>query len=274
MLSITKVNNTVQVDGLDNKLYPDNGRLAVPLNSILLVLDDSDIVTFRSASNNNVYFSAHISQIRISGATVTKQTIISAFDAVANASSGGGGGGGTQVQSNWNETNTSSPAYIQNKPTRVSQFINDAGYLTTVNEKFPNSWTTNDDMAALINDINNDTSARPGDVYLDTVELSDLPEGIMQGEMKVEIMSELDGIGKVIVFTMTSSNVAPYHWEYTSAYGSTGTWRGWVTDSQLQSEATARQNADNALDTKIDTTNSSAIKATVSGTTLNLNTIA
>ena len=27
------------------------------------------------------------------------------------------GGGGTQVQSNWNETDTSSPAYIQNKPT-------------------------------------------------------------------------------------------------------------------------------------------------------------
>ena len=29
----------------------------------------------------------------------------------------GGGGGGTQVQSNWNETDTTSAAYIQNKPT-------------------------------------------------------------------------------------------------------------------------------------------------------------
>ena len=41
-----------------------------------------------------------------------------------------------QVQSNWNETNTSSKAYIQNKPTiptvptNVSAFTNDAGYLT------------------------------------------------------------------------------------------------------------------------------------------------
>lgn len=41
-----------------------------------------------------------------------------------------------QVQSNWNETNTSSKAYIQNKPTiptvptKVSSFANDAGYLT------------------------------------------------------------------------------------------------------------------------------------------------
>ena len=41
-----------------------------------------------------------------------------------------GGGGGTQVQSNWAETNTSSMAYIQNKPTNVSAFTNDANYLT------------------------------------------------------------------------------------------------------------------------------------------------
>ena len=41
-----------------------------------------------------------------------------------------GGGGGTQVQSNWNETDTTSMAYIQNKPTNVSSFVNDAGYLT------------------------------------------------------------------------------------------------------------------------------------------------
>lgn len=42
----------------------------------------------------------------------------------------GGGGGGTQVQSNWAETDTTSMAFIQNKPTNVSSFVNDAGYLT------------------------------------------------------------------------------------------------------------------------------------------------
>lgn len=34
------------------------------------------------------------------------------------------------VKSNWNETNSSSLAYILNKPTNVSAFTNDAGYLT------------------------------------------------------------------------------------------------------------------------------------------------
>lgn len=39
-------------------------------------------------------------------------------------------GSGTQVQSDWNEADQSSMAYIQNKPTNVSAFTNDAGYLT------------------------------------------------------------------------------------------------------------------------------------------------
>lgn len=47
-----------------------------------------------------------------------------------------GGGSGSQVQSDWSEEDTSSDAYIRNKPTipivptNVSDFVNDAGYLT------------------------------------------------------------------------------------------------------------------------------------------------
>ena len=37
-------------------------------------------------------------------------------------------GAEVNVQSNWNETNSSSDAYIQNKPINVSAFTNDAGY--------------------------------------------------------------------------------------------------------------------------------------------------
>lgn len=93
MLNINKVSNSLVVEGLNNKFYPNDGRLSVPLNSIILVLDESDIVTFRSSANNNVYFSAKINQIRIAGETVNKNNIVSKFDSVANSSSGGGGGG-------------------------------------------------------------------------------------------------------------------------------------------------------------------------------------
>lgn len=93
MLNITKSGNSLVVEGVSNKAYPDNGKLSIPMNSVIIVLDDSEFVTFRSAASNNVYFSANINQIRISGAAVTKQTIIAAFDTVANASGGSGGGG-------------------------------------------------------------------------------------------------------------------------------------------------------------------------------------
>lgn len=93
MLNITKTGNSLVVEGLDNRHYPDNGKLSIPMNSVIIVLDDSEFVTFRSSANNNVYFSANINQIRISGAAVTKQTIIAAFDTVANTSGGSGGGG-------------------------------------------------------------------------------------------------------------------------------------------------------------------------------------
>lgn len=49
---------------------------------------------------------------------------------------------GAGAQSDWNETNSSSDAYIKNKPTNVSAFTNDAGYLTSFTESDPTvpSW--------------------------------------------------------------------------------------------------------------------------------------
>lgn len=179
MLNITKVNNSIKVEGLDNKQFPDNGTLMIPLNSVILTLDESNIATFRSAANNDVLFSGVITDIQISGSTVTKQTITTAFTAIANSS---GGGGGTvdaytkaetdallatkaneselsdyatveslatvatsgsyndltnkptipaaQIQSDWNQSDNSAADYIKNKPTNVSAFTNDAGYIT------------------------------------------------------------------------------------------------------------------------------------------------
>ena len=83
-------------------------------------------------------------------------------------------------------------------------------------------------MRDLIRDINEDETAIPGQSYLKTVSISDLPANLMQAEMKVEVMDE----GKILVFTVTSENVAPYHWEYTSAYGREGEWRSFLIEHQ------------------------------------------
>ena len=276
MLNITKVNNSIKVEGLDNKQFPDNGTLMIPLNSIILTLDESNIATFRSAANNDVLFSGVITDIQISGTPMTKQTITTAFTAIANSS--GGGGGGTVdaytkaetdalLATKANESELSDYATVEslatvatsgsyndlsNKPTipvvptDVSAFNNDAGYITQeeviINEAFPNSWHTTGTMADLIADINADADAVAGKVYMDTVSFSDLPGEMQQAELKAEIISQT-GNSKVIVFTVTSSEVSPYHWEYTSAYGQTNSWREWVTPAAMQSALSVKANS-------------------------------
>lgn len=275
MLSITKVNNSIKVEGLDNKQFPDNGTLMIPLNSVILTLDESNIATFRSAANNDVLFSGVITNIQISGTPMTKQTITTAFTAIANSSGGGGGTVDAYTKAETdallatkaNESELSNYATIESLatvatsgsytdltdkptipvvPTDVSAFNNDAGYITQeeviINEAFPNSWHTTGTMADLIADINADTDAVAGKVYMDTVLFSDLPGEMQQAELKSEIISQL-GNSKVIVFTVTSSEVSPYHWEYTSAYGQTNIWREWVTPAAMQSALSVKANS-------------------------------
>ena len=47
-----------------------------------------------------------------------------------NVISATGGGGAAQVQSDWNQSDSSAVDFIKNKPTNVSAFTNDAGYTT------------------------------------------------------------------------------------------------------------------------------------------------
>lgn len=91
LLKITDLGSGIMVQGTDNVLFPDNATLTYPYNSIVVVTDESDMVTFHSASNNDVLFSGIIGKIEIGGEIVTKQNINTKFDAIANQESGGGG---------------------------------------------------------------------------------------------------------------------------------------------------------------------------------------
>ena len=81
------INSTEQgfrVRGVANNFFPDNATLAYPANSVILITDDSDMATFRSASNYDVLFSALIKDIDINGERVTKDNIIGKFNEAAN----------------------------------------------------------------------------------------------------------------------------------------------------------------------------------------------
>lgn len=88
MIKIVKLTNGFKVEGIDNVLYPDNGTLVFGSNTVILVTDESDMVTFRSASNFDVLFSGLIQNITIDGQSVTKDNIVEKFQAVANVAQG------------------------------------------------------------------------------------------------------------------------------------------------------------------------------------------
>lgn len=103
-------------------------------------------------------------------------------------------------------------------------------------QSMPTAWLQCNTMQELITLINADETAVPGRMYLSTISLNDLPyyntpgggtARLTQAEMKVEVMASEGEIGKVILFTVTSTN-SPYHWEYTSAWKGTGEWISFV----------------------------------------------
>ena len=91
MIKISKQNNSLIVEGIENAFYINNGDNSYPLNSLIVVTDKSDMATFRSVATNDVLFSGLINNITINGEVVTKDNIIAKFDAVSNSSTGGGG---------------------------------------------------------------------------------------------------------------------------------------------------------------------------------------
>ena len=131
-LSINSAKNGFTVEGSENNYYPYDGQLFFPFNSVIVVMDESDIITFRSTTNYDVLFSGKIGYIDIDDETVTKNNIISKFSDVANQESGGGGGGDLDNYYTKSETNALliDKADVEDIPTDVSQLANDADYVS------------------------------------------------------------------------------------------------------------------------------------------------
>lgn len=103
MINITKNGNSVVVTNDSNYAFPfQDGVLTVPVNSLTYTLEtESDYIAFRSAANNDVLFSASLQDIRINGATVTRDNFVNQFNAVAYAAVSGGNGGASDGVTHW-----------------------------------------------------------------------------------------------------------------------------------------------------------------------------
>jgi len=92
---------------------------------------------------------------------------------------------------------------------------------------FPAGWSTSGTTKAFCDAVAADTTATKGKAYLGEVTFSDLPSGLVNAEVTVEIMDGTTAANKVIVLTMTSGNQTPYLWKYTYWNGGSNV-SGWI----------------------------------------------
>ena len=131
----------------------------------------------------------------------------------------------------------------------MSQISNDAGYVqqdqdgnlvvnetnitNTIsvisNQPFPSDWpiSSSHSFSDLITAIEGDNDAIAGKVYLATVHYTDLPAGMHDAELKIEMTGERNN-HKIAVFSITSANVSPYNWHATMWNGSLTDWRSYA----------------------------------------------
>ena len=96
---------------------------------------------------------------------------------------------------------------------------------------FNGDWPTNTTLAAFCAAVVADTDSVIGQVYLGQLSCSGLPDGMGNGEAKVEVTQGLSG--KALVITMTSTNLSPYHWEQTYYNSTLYGWKSWVPSEDL-----------------------------------------
>lgn len=92
MISLSKSGNTVTFAFDDNSGYLQNGTIDVPVNSLSLVIDSSDMVTFKKSASNDIFVSALVSDFGMS------KSELEAWYKENMVGSTGGGGGGTVDQ--------------------------------------------------------------------------------------------------------------------------------------------------------------------------------
>lgn len=92
MISINKQGNAIVIEFTDNDKYLFNGKIEIAPNELIVVVDESDMITFKRTTNGDVLFSQIVDNIRIAGSAVTKDNVIEQFAAIGYSQSGGGGG--------------------------------------------------------------------------------------------------------------------------------------------------------------------------------------
>ena len=145
MIEINKQGNAIRIDFTDNDKYLFNGTMEVASNELMLVVDESDMITFKRTTNGDVLFSQTVDNIKIAGSAVTKDNVIEQFATIGYSQSGGGGGEAGAVTSVNGQTGevviTADSLNVRQQPdagSKINTTVSKNNVFTIVEEK--NGW--------------------------------------------------------------------------------------------------------------------------------------
>ena len=177
MITLTKSGNAIVFTFDDNDHYLNDGTIAVPVNSLTLVTDESQMATFRKSASNDIFISATYDELGMS-----KADLESWFKENACGSTGGGGGGVTsgEVQTMIDESisGKADTSDVQNVASDVATVSGDVNTLSgSVNALTGSVNTLSGDVSTLsgavdsnhnaITALNGDVSTLSGQVETD-----------------------------------------------------------------------------------------------------------
>ena len=87
MITLNASGGSVTFTFSGNSTYLNDGTIEVPVNSLALIIDESDMATFRKAASNDIFVSANIAEFGM-----TKDELMAWYKANMVGSTGGGGG--------------------------------------------------------------------------------------------------------------------------------------------------------------------------------------
>lgn len=97
MINFKKTSAGFIIQFENNQLYlRGDGNISMPFNSLNMVVDASDMITFRKSSNNDTFISVHVDQLKFDNVQATKQNVDSLFSSTC-CSAGGGGSADTTI---------------------------------------------------------------------------------------------------------------------------------------------------------------------------------
>jgi len=96
---------------------------------------------------------------------------------------------------------------------------------------FKPEWPTTTTLLALLQAVDSDPDAKVGMAFLGEVSCSGMPFS-GNGELTINVMNQ-SGSHKILWVQMSSSNVAPYHWEATYWNAALTDWRSYMPTSMI-----------------------------------------